>query len=106
MQFKIQRYLQKTVSNRIAKNYRYFITGHCNLAVSYFFWLNIENYAYTNVGYCVKKAYKKHYHMDSFIVYYFLRNMRINQFFFTNLPFLFLLKKRFSEQKNQKVFLL
>lgn len=106
MNLKIVNYLKKTLHYNISKNYRYFINSQIDISIQYFFWLNNEIFVYNNNGFCIKKNKKENFHMDSFILFYFLRNMRVNQLFFTNVPFIFLLKKKYSEKKNKKIFLL
>lgn len=106
MNKKINSYLKKNISNIISKNYRSFIGSKNDIFIKYFFWLNNELLIYKNEGFCIKKNKKKSFHMDSFILYYYLKNMKINQLFFTSTPFIFFLKRKYSEKKNKKIFLL
>lgn len=106
MHSKINNYLQKTTFNIISKNYRFFININNELSLKYFFWLNSEIFLYENNGFCIKKKKNFFFHMDSFVLFNFLRNMKINQLFFTNSPFIFFIKKKYSDKKNKRVFLL
>ena len=106
MNKKIKNYLNRSLLNKISKNYRYFINFQNDISLKYFFWLNNELFFYENKGFCIKKKKWENFHVDSFVLYYYLRNMKINQLFFTSNPFIFFLKKKSSEKKNKKIFLL
>lgn len=106
MQNKIKLYIYKNLFSKIIKNYKLFIDIKKDILIKYFFWLNNENFLYVNKGFCIKIKWKKNLNMDNFVLYYYLRNMQINQLFFFSSPFIFLIKKKNSDKKNKKIFLL
>lgn len=102
----IKKILNKSFVQLLSKEYRFFINVNYELTLSYFFWLNTECLSYTTNGFCIKKNTKTGFHMDSFVVYLYLRNMKVNQLFFTNSPFLFFLKKKKVAKLLKRIFLL
>jgi hypothetical protein len=100
MKSKIYKYLQKNLSNQLSKNCVYFILTERDIKLKYFFWLNNESFFYINKGFCIKVVRKKYYHMNNFLLYYFLKNMKINQLFFNSSPFIFFLQKAKIKKKK------
>ena len=101
MQNLIQQYFNKYTHNSIINNYKVFLNKDDFISFNYFSWLYKNIYNYNVQGYCLKVYYGNN-RMYSFMLYNNIKNVKINQLFFLNDPYIFFMKKRINVMKNKK----
>lgn len=103
--FLINKYFNKIINEKLLKNYKYFLNIYDFIFFNYFYWLYFEQYDFFIEGHCMKIFFGKN-NMSSFLLYSNIKNIKINQIFFFNNPFIFFLKKKnISLKKRKKIFI-
>lgn len=102
--FLIDKYFNKIINKKLSKNYKYFCNIYDFIYFNYFYWLYQDQYDFFIDGHCVRVFLGKN-NMSGFVLYSNIKNIKINQIFFFNNPFIFFLKKKnISLKKRKKIF--
>ena len=105
MNFLISKYYNKVINSKLIKNYKYFLNKNDFISLNYFYWLYQAEYNFLIDGYCLKFFYGNNF-MSSFILFNNIKNIKINQIFFLNNPFIFFLKKKIILKNKKKIYII
>jgi hypothetical protein len=100
----INKYFNKIINKKLINNYKCFLNIYDFIHFNYFYWLYQDQYDFFIEGYCVKVILGKN-NMSSFMLFSNIKNIKINQIFFFNNPFIFFFKKKnISLKRRKKIF--
>lgn len=99
--FLLHKYISKIINGRLVKHYRYRLNLNDSIFFSYFYWLYQKDYKFNSEGICFRLNYGLN-GMASFVIYNNIKNIKFNQLYFLNNPFIFFIKKRVILKKKQK----
>nr|QFQ52407.1 hypothetical protein [Paramoeba aparasomata] len=92
---KFERYINKTIMGKITKySFKSNILIGDTLSINYFYWWYKEIYNFKTVGICVKTKKKFHLNVESYKLFFIIKNIRVNQVYLSTSPFLTCLKKK------------
>jgi len=100
--FLINKYFLKVINGKLLKNYKYFFKFNDYIYFSYFYWLYQAEYKFSMDGLCIKYKVGQN-NMLSFVLYNNIKNIKLNQLFFLNNPFIFFFKRKNVRIKKKKV---
>jgi len=104
---KINYYFKKNLVGKIAKNYKYRIKKKYLVNIKYYYWLYYKIYKRDNIGLCIKKVNKIFINMESFILYFKYKDLKLNQLYFNNSPYNYLLKYKYNKNiKLKKIYII
>ena len=103
---KIKIYSKKLFVSYLSNYYKSFIIKTNLIYINYFYWYLGTIYTRSVEGLCVKYNLKHNNIMQSFILYYKYKNVKINQLYFINSPFNLFLKCKLARFRNYKLYIL
>ena len=94
---KIILYFKKINLSNISYFYKIIIKRNYLFDITFFYWIYRKPYDRTVQGLSIRVKRNFYTNMESFLLYYKYKNIRVNQIFFKNSPFNLLIKRKKSK---------
>ena len=94
---KINLYSKRFNLSKISYFYKLFIKLNFLFDITFFYWIYRKPYDRTVQGLSIKVKKNFNSNMESFLLYYKYKNIRVNQIFFKNSPFNLLIRRKRSK---------
>jgi hypothetical protein len=94
---KINLYYKRLNLSNISYFYKLLIKLNYLFDITFFYWIYRKPYNRTVQGLSIKVKKNFYTNMESFLLYYKYKNIRVNQIFFKNSPFNLIIRKKKSK---------
>lgn len=103
---KIINYLDNSFLSLLSIEYKKKLNNNISIELKYFYWLYKNVYIRNIKGLIINFNKKQYLNMESFLLYYRYKNIRLNQLYFVTSPFNLFLKYKISNIKKYKLYIL